>query len=110
MPASRRASPSGKVSTVTYGPTGAAKTMFALRPLAIPPWDEPIRLELEHKGVNSFRAHLARVADQLRSLSAAAGIPVQDLPVFIGRPDSTPPKLIDEYNWIVITRGINPSA
>src|ERR1035437_10177969 len=44
MPASRRALPTGKVSTVTYGPTGAAKTLFALRPLAIPPWDEPIRL------------------------------------------------------------------
>jgi hypothetical protein len=110
MPASRRALPTGKVSTVTYGPTGAAKTLFALRPLAIPPWDEPIRLELERKGVHSFRAYLARVAEQLRSLSAEAGVPVQDLPAFIGRPDSTPPKLIDEYNWIVITRGINPTA
>ncbi len=110
MPASRRALPTGKVSTVTYGPTGAAKTLFALRPLAIPPWDEPIRLELERKGVHSFRAYLARVAEQLRSVSVEAGIPVQDLPALIGRLDSTPPKLIDEYNWIVITRRINPTA
>ena len=110
MPASRRALPTGKVSTVTYGPTGAAKTLFAVRPLAIPPWDEPIRLELERKGVHSFRAYLARVAEQLVSLSAEARVPVQDLPAFIGRPYSTPPKLIDEYNWIVITRGINPTA
>jgi hypothetical protein len=110
MPASRRALPTGKVSTVTYGPTGAAKTLFALRPLAVPPWDEPIRLELERQGVHSFRAYLARVAEQLRSLSAEAAAPVQDLPAFIGRPASSPPKLIDEYNWIVITRRINPTA
>jgi hypothetical protein len=42
--------------------------------------------------------------------SAEAGVPVQDLPTLVGRPDSTPPKLIDEYNWIVITTGINPTA
>ncbi len=110
MPASRRALPTGKVSTVTYGPTGAAKTLFALRPLGVPPWDEPIRLELQRQGVHSFRAYLARVAEQLRSLSAEAAAPVQDLPAFIGRPESSPPKLIDEYNWIIITRRINPTA
>lgn len=106
--ASRRELPNGKVSTVTYGPTGAAKTLFAIRPLAIPPWDEPIRSELEHHGVHSFRAYLDRVANQLRELSAEAGVSVSELPALIGRPDSSPPKLIDEYNWIVITKGIKP--
>ncbi len=50
------------------------------------------------------------MVEQLRSPSAEAGVPVQDLPTYIGRPDSTAPKLIDEYNWIVITKGINPTA
>jgi hypothetical protein len=110
MPASRRLLPSGRVSSVTYGPTGAAKTLFAIRPLAIPPWDEPIRLRLERQGIRSFRAYLAKVANQLRTLSAEAGVSVQDLPVLVGRDASSPPKLIDEYNWIVITRGINPAG
>lgn len=34
------------MSSVTFGPTGAAKTLFALRPLVVPPRDEPIRKRL----------------------------------------------------------------
>lgn len=39
------------------------------------------------------------------SLSARAGVPVQDLPAWLGRPRSTPAKLVDEYLWTRVTRG-----
>ena len=109
MLASRRTLPDGKTSSVTFGPTGAAKTLFALRPLLVPPWDEPIRKRLERDGVRSFRAYLAKVAEQLRSLSLEAGVPVSEIPKLVGRPNSSPPKLIDEYNWVVYTRGLMPA-
>jgi hypothetical protein len=109
--ASYRTLPGGMSSRVTYGATGAAKTLFALRPNAIPPWDDPIRAALKANGdLASFRVYLTSVSTQLRALAAEAGRPVSDLPVLVGRPDSTPPKLIDEYNWIVITKGLHPSA
>ncbi len=107
--ASFRILPGGKNSRVTYGATGAAKTLFALRPNAIPPWDDPIREALKASGdLGSFRVYLTSVSTQLRSLAAEADRPVSDLPILVGRPGSTPPKLIDEYNWIVITKGLHP--
>ena len=107
--ASFRILPGGKDSRVTYGATGAAKALFALRPNAIPPWDDPIRAALKASGdLGSFRVYLTNVSNQLRSLATEAGRPVADLPALVGRPDSTPPKLIDEYNWIVITRKLHP--
>lgn len=109
--ASFRILPGGKNSRVTYGATGAAKALFALRPNAIPPWDDPIRAALKASGdLGSFRVYLTNVSTQLRSLAAEAGRSVSDLPALVGRPGSTPPKLIDEYNWIVITKGLHPPA
>lgn len=109
--ASYRILPGGKTSRVTYGATGAAKTLFALRPDAIPPWDDPIRAAIKASGdLGSFRVYLTSVSTQLRSLADEAGRPVSALPALVRRPDSTPPKLIDEYNWIVITKGLHPPA
>jgi hypothetical protein len=94
---------------VTYGPTGAAKTLFAIRPMAVPPWDDPIRRALGFSGdLGSFRVYLMGVAAQLRSLQLEAGVPVSALPALVGRPDSSPPKLIDEYNWVTITKKLYP--
>lgn len=109
--ASYRILPGGRNSRVTYGATGAAKALFALRPNAIPPWDDPIRAALKASGdLGSFRVYLTNVSNQLRSLATEAGRPVAELPALVGRPDSTPPKLIDEYNWIVISKGLHPPA
>ena len=110
LPASTRRLPSGKLSTVTYGATGAAKTLFAMRPMAIPPWDDPIRKRLKYSGdLGSFRVYLTSVAAQLRALAEECGRPVAELPALVGRPESSPPKIIDEYNWIVISRDMTPS-
>lgn len=99
----------GSRITVTFGPTGAAKTLFAFRPFAVPPWDDPIRKALGFSGdLEAFRRYLKDVASQLRSLASEAGVPVSVLPSHVGRPSSSPPKLIDEYNWVTLTRNLLP--
>jgi hypothetical protein len=50
----------------------------------------------------------ASVAAQLRRLATQAGCDVEELPRLVGRPESSPPKLVDECNWIVITKGLEP--
>ena len=39
----------GRLIAATFGKTGAAKTLFALRPMVFPPWDEQIREALGFK-------------------------------------------------------------
>lgn len=107
--ASQRTLSDGRRAQVTFGPTGAAKTLFALRPNVVPPWDSPIRVSLGFSGdLGSFRVYLTRVAAQLQALALEADAPVSKLPSLVGRPDSSAPKLIDEYNWVVITKGLIP--
>lgn len=91
---------------VTFGPTAAAKTLYALRPNACAPWDEPIRNGLRI-GSNdaAYRTYLQLIARALTATAARAGVAVEELPARVGRPDSSPPKLIDEYLWMRITRG-----
>jgi hypothetical protein len=109
LSASRRTLNSGRVSVVTYGPTGTAKTLFALRPNVFPPWDDPIRILLGFgKDGASFQRYLTEVASTLRELAAEAGIPVTALPELVQRPNSSPPKLVDEYNWVVRTKRCPP--
>jgi hypothetical protein len=100
-----------RATPVRFGATGAAKTLFALRPNVFAPWDDPIRVRLGlDGGAASFGTYLATVADDLRALAAEAGVSVAELPALVGRPRSTPPKLIDEYNWVVITRNSRPPS
>jgi hypothetical protein len=97
---------------VRVGPTGAAKILFAARPLAFPPWDDPFRVKSGYDGSpRSYREYLAEVREQIKQLcseAAKAGIPAGHIPVEVGRPRSTLPKLIDEYNWVTVTRGFLP--
>jgi hypothetical protein len=98
----------GGPSRVTFGPAGAAKTLFILRPEIFAPWDKETREGLQRQfGVGSYRSYLQHVLAQLQSLAEEAGTDVQDLPRVLDRPSSTPPKLIDEYYWIVFTRGLS---
>ena len=109
--ASRRTRASG-THDVQVGPTGAAKIIFAARPRAFPPWDDAIRQKRPYDGgQGSYCKYLAEMREQLRQLCAEGaelGIPAEDIPRQVGRPLSTLPKLIDEYNWVTLTKGIPP--
>jgi hypothetical protein len=102
----------GKTTDVHVGPTGAAKILFAARPETLPPWDDPIRARWGLDGsAPSYCEYLAKVREQVMQLcseAAKAGIPPEDIPQELGRPRSTLPKMIDEYNWITLTRRFLP--
>jgi hypothetical protein len=92
---------------VVFGTTAAAKTLFALRPEAFPPWDEPIRLSFGWRSHDEshYRQYLALVADALLGLAWRLHASVSEVPGLLGRPSSTPAKLVDEYLRMRITRG-----
>jgi hypothetical protein len=102
----------GKTYDVQVGPTGAAKVMFAARPSAFAPWDERIRQERKwDESQCSYCQYLVEVREQVQQLcteAAELGISAEDIPRQVGRPRSTLPKLIDEYNWVTLTRGFVP--
>ena len=102
-PAARRAAATGPVS-VSFGETAAAKALFAIRPLAFPPWDAPIRVALGLEGEEGYRSYLEQVAGALRVLGVRLGLPVPDVPAALGRPGSSPPRLVDEYLWMRVNR------
>lgn len=93
---------------VTFGPTGVAKIFFAFRRNALVPWDDPIRQHYDYDGsADSYLSYLRRIksqADNIKSACEQHGIPISDLPAQLGRPLSSVAKLIDEANWLTITR------
>jgi hypothetical protein len=96
---------------VRFGATAAAKALYALRPEACPPWDEPIRAHHGWDGsAASYRAALGRASAELAEAAASAGVSVAQLPALIGRPESSPPRLLDEHDWVRVTRGHEPPA
>jgi hypothetical protein len=93
-------------SHVAFGPTAAAKTMYALRPNACAPWDRPIRYRLGlAENAAAYRSYLRLAACALAKTAERAGVAVENLPALVGRPESSPPKIIDEYLWMRVTRG-----
>jgi hypothetical protein len=98
----------------TFGPTGAAKTLYAIRPKTCSPWDEPIRrrLSLPVTGAG-YRRHLIRIQNELNEAVSDLGQAgtAAALPELLGRPESSPIKVVDEHDWVCYTRGYNiPSA
>ena len=112
--AGRRQLRDGRPSLVTVGPTGAAKVLYAVRPRVFPPWDDPIRKALGlDGGSRGYLRYLQDVRDQalaLKAEAAAHGLDPAELGRVLGRPVSTLPRLIDEYNWVTITRGLRPPS
>ncbi len=97
----------GEKYPVSVGPTGASKILFAIRRNAFIPWDEPIREKFGYDGSGkSYLNYLKYIKSILKSLKPACeknGFDFADLPKQLGRPDSTVPKLIDEFYWVTIT-------
>jgi hypothetical protein len=98
---------------VRIGPVGAAKTLFALRPNLFSPWDTPIynRLNLEGNGAG-YVNYLFKIQHDLKDIRAALENTVinwSDLFTYLEKQHKSYPKLIDEYYWITITQGCDPS-
>ncbi len=104
----RTASMRGGHTKVEIGPTGTAKILFALRPNALIPWDEPMRKKLILNGSAShYEKYLNIVRRHLEELSEACitrGHSLSALPRLLNRPTSSLVKLIDEYHWVTISR------
>jgi hypothetical protein len=97
----------GREIRVTFGDTAAAKTMFAARPQVFLPWDDPIRRAFGWPGGGAAYVELLRLpAAALNGVAHRLAVPVGDLPEILQRPGSPPPKLVDEYLWIRITKGL----
>ena len=68
--------------TVTFGSTGAAKIMYAVRPSLFPPWDAPIRKQLKYDGSSeSYCKFLKKVQEELNNLitdAARCGVGLDD--------------------------------
>lgn len=91
---------------VAFGDTATAKLMFAIRPLAFLPWDAPIRQAFGWRGGGAAYVRLLRLsAAALDGLARRLATSVSDLPELLGRPESSPPKLVDEFLWTRIARG-----
>ncbi len=106
-PAAFRASRDGDVS-VSFGDTAAAKALFAIRPQAVPPWDEPMRKAFGWGRVDAdeYATFLAAVRDSLLGLAERLRVEPSELPAALDRPASSPVKIVDEFLWIRITRGL----
>jgi hypothetical protein len=100
---------------VTFGPAGAAKILYVLWPQALPPWDDAIRRRLQlDGGPESYRRFLSEIVprevESLRIDATRFGIGPADIPVRVARPDSSLPKLVDEYFWVTITQNYQPPS
>ena len=103
-PAARR-SVKGRDLDVAFGDTATAKLLFAIRPQIFPPWDEAIRLAFGRPGGADAYVRMLRLsAAALDGLAERLAVGVSDLPQVLGRPASSPPKLVDEFLLIRITR------
>ncbi len=99
-------------SAVTFGPEGSSKLLSAIRPASFPIWDEPIRERLAKAGVRSYREFMDHVVQEILELIADAskfGIGERGIAAAVGRRNVPLVKLIDECNWIHITRGHEPA-
>ncbi|MBN1861627.1 MAG: hypothetical protein JW840_09230 [Candidatus Thermoplasmatota archaeon] len=95
---------------VKFGPTGAAKLLFALYPNSLPPWDDSIRDKLEFgdtgKSYCNYVGNIKILQQNLVKECERFGFSTQEFFNKIGKPNTTWMKLIDEYYWMKYTRGI----
>jgi len=96
------------------GPTAAAKILFALRPRAFIPWDSSIQNEWGYNGSGEsyviFLVRVQRMIQELEALCMQYNFELAELPERLGRPNSSIPKIIDEYLWVTITKNCTPAT
>lgn len=100
-------------SEVTVGPVGAAKILFALRPSFYAPWDRPIcqgkGYQLDGQGYVEYLKDIQETLQLLEVECEGNDLGLSDLIKMTNRPISTLPKLIDEFNWVAITKKCIPA-
>jgi hypothetical protein len=91
----------GAVITKTFGPTGAAKALYAIRPKLCPLWDTSVR---RHLGLDDSADSYVLLADRavadLTEAALGAHSRIADLPTRVGMPDASPTRLVDIHYWI----------
>ena len=100
---------------VHIGPTAASKILFAIRPKALMPWDEAMRISFECDGSpESYFKYLITIRNltlHIGDLCRNKGFQIDDLPQKLGRPNSTVLALVNEYIWVTETRNVElPSS
>jgi len=103
------------------GKTAASKILFAIRPNSLVPWDNKIRDKLCPNG--SYREFLEKMQTMVRDIKQLCknqGFKLAELPEKLGESGKiqlngqtilkTIPKIIDEYNWITITKNCKPPS
>ena len=104
----------GKSVIVNIGPVGAAKALFALRPNLFAPWDTPIYKHFNMEGNGSdYVSYLFKIQNELKDIRIEVGkasIGWDNLFEYLNKNHNSYPKLVDEYFWITITQGCDPSV
>jgi hypothetical protein len=90
----------------SMGPTAAAKTLYALRPQSVMPWDLAIAGHLHGaRDGAAFTSHLALGRTWANSLLEESGLDEPDLVAALGRPGSTLARVLDQYCFVRYTLG-----
>ena len=105
----------GRKLEVHIGATAASKILFAIRPKALMPWDEAMRISFECNGsLKSYSIYLKTIRNltsHIGVLCRNKGLQIDDLPKELGRPNSTVLALVNEYIWVTETRKVElPSS
>ncbi|MFJ1755068.1 MmcQ/YjbR family DNA-binding protein [Kitasatospora sp. NPDC088134] len=102
-------------SARTLGPTAAAKTLYALRPAAVMPWDAAIAEHLHGaRDADAFARHLTLGRTWARAVLAearTAGAPADggtSVPELVGRAPVSLAKVLDEYLYVRLS--MKPAA
>jgi len=102
-------------SKVHIGPTAASKILFAIRPKALMPWDEAMRISFDCDGSpESYFKYLIKIRGltlHIENLCRNKGFQIDALPQRLGRSNATVLALVNEYIWVTVTRKVElPSS
>ena len=105
----------GRELEIHIGATAASKILFAIRPKALMPWDEAMRISFKSDGSpKSYSEYLKTIRNltyHIGVLCSNKGFQIDDLPKVLGRPNSTVLAIVNEYIWVTETRKIElPSS
>ncbi len=98
----------GRKLEVHIGATAASKILFAIRPKALMPWDEAMRISFKcdasPKSYSRYLKIIRGLTSHIGILCRNKGFQIDDLPKELGRPNSTVLALVNEYIWVTETR------